>query len=281
VNVILDSTGRFIKERLELKGKWNRLLRFWLKTYNQKVMASGTNKTCPINTFLQKQFVKKPIFESLFGYLCKIKKFTGNEIVLEFGIGRFGFGKFYKEHFQQVYGVDIVDYSALHRGVEVLILKNGKIPLPDASVDLLVSHSVLEHVQDLDKVLSELNRVVKIGGTFFLTVSPLYYSGFGSHIYVNRKRLDNWQHLDPDSPYYLSVNPRDDEPGSDLNMLTSSFFLSSVGKQPWRIDRYETFFEGKKPPSYVNQERFSKVDLLTKEFRFIGTKMLMSLVTNE
>lgn len=37
------------------------------------------------------------------------------------------------------------------------------IPLPDASVDLVVSNAVLEHVCNIDKLFQELNRVMKPG----------------------------------------------------------------------------------------------------------------------
>lgn len=38
------------------------------------------------------------------------------------------------------------------------------IPLPDSSVDLVVCHTVLEHVRDPKKVLSEIARVLRPGG---------------------------------------------------------------------------------------------------------------------
>ncbi len=41
-----------------------------------------------------------------------------------------------------------------------------KIPAPDASFDVVVCVDVLEHVADLNKVLFEVNRVLKPGGLF-------------------------------------------------------------------------------------------------------------------
>ncbi|MFO1468925.1 MAG: class I SAM-dependent methyltransferase [Steroidobacteraceae bacterium] len=42
--------------------------------------------------------------------------------------------------------------------------EDGTIPFPDASFDLIVNNQVMEHVLDLDRVLSEIARVLKPGG---------------------------------------------------------------------------------------------------------------------
>ena len=44
------------------------------------------------------------------------------------------------------------------------------IPEPDASIDYVVSNSVLEHIPDLDGVIAEVGRVLRPGGRFFFTV---------------------------------------------------------------------------------------------------------------
>ena len=67
-----------------------------------------------------------------------------------------------------------VDYVAsdydesLHRAFIRLDLQ--AIELPDASVDVVLTPHVLEHVPDTDKALSELFRVMKPGGHVFLQV---------------------------------------------------------------------------------------------------------------
>jgi SAM-dependent methyltransferase len=55
------------------------------------------------------------------------------------------------------------------RGGEVEIAPDGRLPIPDASVDAVMSVQVLEHVRDLDGYLGEARRVLKAGGTLLLS----------------------------------------------------------------------------------------------------------------
>ena len=214
------------------------------------------------------------IFSKLYGYLQETVQISSRSIVAEYGIGKYGFGTFYLKKFSKVYGIDIEDYSARHPGVEFLLSDGDTIPLPNESVDLVVSHSVLEHVRDLSKSLTEINRILVVGGHAYLTVSPLYYSSFGSHVYEAGKRLDNWEHLDPTSQYFLTDNPipHAQTSGHHLNKLTSSRFLASVGQQPWSILRYDLGLDPRDIPDYVDKSIIPELDLRIKDFKFIGQK---------
>ncbi|MBI4876623.1 MAG: glycosyltransferase [Acidobacteria bacterium] len=55
--------------------------------------------------------------------------------------------------------------SAVHE------MPGGRIPFPDAWFDLVVNNQVLEHVADLDAVLTEIHRVLKPGGAV-LSIFP-------------------------------------------------------------------------------------------------------------
>lgn len=52
--------------------------------------------------------------------------------------------------------------GALH--VTIFELEDGKPPFEDHQFDMVVNNQVLEHVEDLDAVLGEINRVLKPGG---------------------------------------------------------------------------------------------------------------------
>lgn len=108
-----------------------------------------------------------------------------------------------------------------------------------------------------------------------MTVSPLYYSSYGAHLKEVGKRLENWEHLDPKSKYFMTQNPLPNlkTTGHGLNMLMSSNFLASVGRQPWEIVRYQITFENKVIPSYVDRSVASELALNLKEFKFVGRKV--------
>ena len=77
------------------------------------------------------------------------------------------------DRYREVMGqrVDYVasDYDeSMHRAFIKLDLQD--IDLPDASVDVVLTPHVLEHVPDTGKALSELYRIMKPGGHVFLQI---------------------------------------------------------------------------------------------------------------
>ena len=50
-------------------------------------------------------------------------------------------------------------------------MREGRLPFADGSFDLVINNQVMEHVEDLDAVLSEIHRVLKPGGAL-LSVFP-------------------------------------------------------------------------------------------------------------
>jgi ubiquinone/menaquinone biosynthesis C-methylase UbiE len=60
----------------------------------------------------------------------------------------------------------------------VLATQQG-MPLPDGSVDAIVSHDVIEHVHDPASMMAELHRVLAPGGRAYLVFPP--YEGAASH----------------------------------------------------------------------------------------------------
>ena len=194
--------------------------------------------------------------------------------VLEAGHGRYGWAELYAQLFNKVYGADIEDYSEFHPGVTSIQADFCKgIPLPEKSVHLIVSHSVLEHVLDVPTALASLDRILVPGGFIFITISPLYYSAEGSHV-NHPAQLCNWEHLDPGSRYYLLDNPLPDATtlGHVLNKMTFSDFIGWVGRFPWSILSSYLMIDPRPIPPYVDRSKWSEMDLRTKGFFLLAKK---------
>ena len=75
-------------------------------------------------------------------------------------------------------------------GTDIVCDLTNSFPLADGSVDHIYSKSFLEHVDDLEFVLSEFNRVLKPDSSLYVYVphwgNPFYYSPDPrSYIYCN------------------------------------------------------------------------------------------------
>ena len=75
----------------------------------------------------------------------------------------------------ELVGVDIDPHEARDAAetgsyVRVRVAPGDRIPEPDASFDFVFSNSVLEHIDDLEPVITEVARVLRAGGTFLFTV---------------------------------------------------------------------------------------------------------------
>lgn len=84
-------------------------------------------------------------------------------------------------------GVELVDFKDVPEGIETYKTDLANLPLPDASVDLIMSRSVFEHLTDPDAVYRELARVLKPGGhILFLTANMWDYGTQVARMVPNR-----------------------------------------------------------------------------------------------
>ncbi|MBX3328790.1 MAG: glycosyltransferase [Nitrospira sp.] len=66
--------------------------------------------------------------------------------------------------------------------------------LPDQSFDLVYSIATFEHISDPLRVLTEILRVMKVGGYAYVQAGPLYHSPFGHHMFAYFQDYP-WIHL--------------------------------------------------------------------------------------
>jgi ubiquinone/menaquinone biosynthesis C-methylase UbiE len=69
----------------------------------------------------------------------------------------------------------------------------ARLPMKDASLDIVASYWAFEHFPDYRGVFSEFDRVLRRGGIAYLEFGPLFYSPWGSHLY--RFLYIPWVHL--------------------------------------------------------------------------------------
>ena len=81
---------------------------------------------------------------------------------------------------------------ARERGHQVLVSEDGRVPLPDATMDIVTSTHVVEHVPDDAGYVRELARIARPGGVIYLE-TPLKLSGAW---YFRRNPEAGWV-LDP------------------------------------------------------------------------------------
>jgi SAM-dependent methyltransferase len=116
--------------------------------------------------------------------------------LLDVGCG----SKPYRELFSvdEYIGLDIETSGHDHSSSEVDMFYDGEtIPFDDAHFDHVFSSEVFEHVFNLDRLLSEVNRVTKKGGSLLITLPFCWdeheipydfarYSSFGIHSILER-----------------------------------------------------------------------------------------------
>lgn len=127
---------------------------------------------------------------------------TPESHVLDFGAGR---GKFadiesgwklqlcsLRSRSAKVIGVDVDPIVLTNQMTDqnYLIGKDGKIPLPDNSIDLVTSWAVFEHVADPMVAAQELTRVLKPGGWLCAwTPNKWGYVGLAARLVPNRHHV--------------------------------------------------------------------------------------------
>ena len=95
---------------------------------------------------------------------------TEKKIVLELGCGS------NKRHAEAI-GIDALDYSCVDIVGDIYEVL---AQFPSNSVDEVYSYHFIEHIENINKLVEELSRVVKLGGTIDFVVphfsNPYFYS---------------------------------------------------------------------------------------------------------
>lgn len=91
-------------------------------------------------------------------------------VVADLGCGWMPYKEWFLDEGRTYIPLDVTGYPD-HR---FRIIRDGKIPLPSASVDILVCWQVLEHVHDMKSFFGEVKRVLRPGAQAFFTTHGLF-----------------------------------------------------------------------------------------------------------
>src|SRR5262245_23259252 len=111
-----------------------------------------------------------------------------NGVLLDAGCGRTApVLQKYRGKAGRLIGVDVVDFAPVQPDLELFMANLGQIPLASESVDLVMSRSVFEHLEEPMAVYNELYRILKPGGhVVFLTANAWDYATLIARMIPNR-----------------------------------------------------------------------------------------------
>jgi len=113
---------------------------------------------------------------------------TPGTVLLDAGSGRtVPVLRGYRGRAARLIGVELVEFTEVPDGIECISADLSAVPLPDNSIDLIMSRSVFEHIENPEAVYSELARLLKPGGRLvFLTANLWDYGTLVARIVPNR-----------------------------------------------------------------------------------------------
>lgn len=142
-------------------------------------MASGWNR---ISFPIIEPFVRKGL--ALF---CP-------ETILDVGCGNGIYGHVLREKGAKLFGIDMAQESVVLCMVagydHVNLMPAERIAHGDKKFDMVFSSEVIEHVKPYDKMLSEINRVLKPGGGLVLTTT-CYSTSYTNLFFTEKAVLKN------------------------------------------------------------------------------------------
>lgn len=166
----------------------------------------------------------------------------GPAVFLDVGAGQSPYRPFFTGKFGRYIAVDVPDSlpSQPVPGIEYFAGTAEKIPLPDASVDVVLFNQVLEHVVDPDASLREIHRVLRPCGTMLGSVphvSPVHLEPYDFRRYTD---LGLCQMLEKHGCTRIEIDPSGGVYAGAALLVTMDWVLSRR-----RPDQRQTFCTGR------------------------------------
>lgn len=164
--------------------------------------------------------------------------------VLDLGCGIMPYKEYLEENGQisEYIGVDL-EQSDYHNTLKPHLFWDGfVIPMEDNSCDWIIATEFLEHYHETESILSEINRVLKPGGTFFFTVPCIWtlhevpYDAHRFTPFTLEKHFTNTKFTN------IEIKALG---GNDLSLaITYGLWLDNAGFEGWKKRFFRRIFKG-------------------------------------
>jgi ubiquinone/menaquinone biosynthesis C-methylase UbiE len=130
------------------------------------------------------------------------KKLAKGKVVLDIASGS-GYGSnMLAEVASKVYGVDVsidaINYAKenyIGDNIEYILGSAEKIPIPDSSIDLVVSFETIEHIKDYETFVKEIKRVLKKDGLAIISTPNDKEFPEGNEFHLHEFKYDEFSNL--------------------------------------------------------------------------------------
>jgi SAM-dependent methyltransferase len=170
--------------------------------FHSRIALTSLNPAAQTLTFTGERFmpeVRGPIWYEHWHRYAAVAPLAAGKRVLDAACGE-GYGSYLLAHdAAAVTGVDIAPDAVAHAAerypqpnLHFTVGSVTKLPLPPASVDLIVSFETIEHLREQEQMLAEFRRVLAVDGILVISSPnrPVYNEGGGVENHFHVRELD-------------------------------------------------------------------------------------------
>ena len=116
-------------------------------------------------------YVRRQLVRRVADLLDRFAAELDGATLVDYGCGEMPYRPLFEKRVSRYIGVDLPDNPAAEASLD----EGGRMDLPDASADVVLSTQVLEHVDDPRAYLAEAYRVLKPGGLLLLSTHGIWW----------------------------------------------------------------------------------------------------------
>lgn len=158
------------------------------------------------------------------------------------------------------------NFALNYQGISIKRINAEDMAFPENTFDLAVSNECFEHIVNLPKTISELHKVLKIGGYAHIRINLFTCRSGGHHIGSQLARVPPWDHL-RQNKYPVTTYLNREREGRYIALFSERFEVIAILRE---MDE-----EGEKlltPEVYKELSTYSREELLTENLIIVFRK---------